>query len=310
MACCRTRSLRDLATRLHGTETQLDRVVRNLLDNAVRYARTAVTATVEVAGEVVLTVADDGPGIPAADRERVLERSGGCPRRTRRRIWDDPGVDLEGTRLAVYRSFARTGRPPHADDLAAELTTDGPTVRAGLRELARTRHLVLAGADEIIMAHPFSAVPLGFAVMGRRTLWWGGCAWDSFALPHLLPDEGEVLVSTRCPACARPHAVGVGGARPPDGGQVAHFLVPAAHMWDDVVHTCRHQRLFCSAACVDDWCRRSGSDRGYVMDLHTLWRLAARWYDGRLDRGYVRREPAAAKEYLRSVGLSGPFWGL
>jgi hypothetical protein len=27
-------------------------------------------------------------------------------------------------------------------------------------------------------------------------------------------------------------------------------------------------------------------------------------------RCYVRREPEAAKEYLRSVGLSGPFWGL
>ena len=23
--------------------------------------------------------------------------------------------------------------------------------------------------------------------MGARVLWWGGCAWDSFALPHLLP---------------------------------------------------------------------------------------------------------------------------
>lgn len=46
------------------------------------------------------------------------------------------------------------------------------------------------------------------------------------------------------------------------------------------------------------------------MDLATLWRLAAHWYDGRLDRGYVRREPEQAKEYLRSVGLSGPFWGL
>ena len=32
------------------------------------------------------------------------------------------------------------------------------------------------------MAHPFSTVPLGFSVMGNRTLWWGGCAWDSFAL--------------------------------------------------------------------------------------------------------------------------------
>jgi hypothetical protein len=47
-----------------------------------------------------------------------------------------------------------------------------------------------------------------------------------------------------------------------------------------------------------------------VLDLGTLWRLAAHWYDGRLDRGYVRREPSQAAAYLRGVGLSGSFWGL
>ena len=225
-------------------------------------------------------------------------------------VCNDAGVSLEDLRLAVYRSFASTGRAPDVDDLTEQLAVDAGTVRAGLIELVRARHLVLDDADQIVMAHPFSAVPLGFAVMGRRTLWWGGCAWDSFALAHLLPDEGDVLVSTRCPACSRPHAWNVGPERQPDGEQVAHFLVPVAHMWDDVVHTCRHQRLFCSEECVDSWCRESGSRRGYVMDLSTLWRLASHWYDGRMDRGYVRREPEVAKEYLRSVGLSGPFWGL
>jgi hypothetical protein len=62
-----------------------------------------------------------------------------------------------------------------------------------------------------------------------------------------------MLVATRCPACGHPHAWNIGSRRPPDGRQVAHFLVPAARMWDDVVHTCRHQRLFCSPDCVDAW---------------------------------------------------------
>jgi hypothetical protein len=77
-----------------------------------------------------------------------------------------------------------------------------------------------------------------------------------------------------------------------------------------VVHTCRNQRLFCSEGCVDEWLAATGSARGYVMDLGTLWRLAEHWYDGRLERGYTRREPSQAAEYLRRVGLSGPFWGL
>ncbi|RGC68204.1 Alkylmercury lyase [Micromonospora sp. MW-13] len=218
-------------------------------------------------------------------------------------------TEFEDLRLAVYRPFARTGRATRVEDLAATVGTDIGTVRAGLAELARTRHVALDQAGRIVMAHPFSAVPLGFAVMGRRTLWWGGCAWDSFALPQLLREEGEVLVSTRCPACSRPHAWNVGADGPPDGDQVAHFLVPVARVWDDVVHTCGRQRLFCSDECVDVWCRQTRSTRGYVMDLPTLWRLAAHWYDGRLDRGYLRREPEAAKEHLRSVRLSGPFWG-
>ena len=169
---------------------------------------------------------------------------------------------------------------------------------------------MLDDLDRVLMAHPFSAIPLGFAVMGARTLWWGGCAWDSFALPHLLPDEPEVLVSTRCPGCDRALAWRVSREAPPAGEEVAHFLVPAARMWDDVVHTCGNQRLFCDAACVGAWLARTGHERGYVMDLGTLWRLAGGWYAGRLDRGYTRRDPGQAAAYFRAIGLDGPFWGL
>lgn len=58
-----------------GDAQMLRRMVANLLDNAVRYAATTVWVAVSERGdEVVLQVGDDGPGIPAADRERVLER--------------------------------------------------------------------------------------------------------------------------------------------------------------------------------------------------------------------------------------------
>lgn len=209
-------------------------------------------------------------------------------------------MDTEDVRLAVYGSFAVTGRPPERDSLDED----------ALRELHEHRDVVLGADDEIVMAHPFSTVPLGFSVMGRETLWWGGCAWDSFALPHLLPDEPDVLVATRCPGCDAALAWVVERGAPPTGDEVAHFLIPAAHMWDDVVHTCGNQRLFCGEECVASWLARSGHERGYVMDLATLWRLARGWYEGRLERGYQRREPSEARDYFRSVGLSGPFWGL
>lgn len=219
-------------------------------------------------------------------------------------------LDLEDLRLAIYRAFATDGRVPDTDGLAALLGVDAGSVRAGLHELAQARHLVLDAGDRILMAHPFASVPLGFAVMGSDTLWWGGCAWDSFALPHLVTAERDVLVSTRCPACGRPLAWVVGREAPPSGGEVAHFLVPAARIWDDVVYTCANQRLFCAEACVDAWLSRSGNERGDVMDLATLWRFASGWYAGRLERGYVRRDPGEAKAYFREAGLEGPFWGL
>lgn len=219
-------------------------------------------------------------------------------------------MDVEQLRVTVYRELAATGRVPDAAGLADLVGAGVDDVAAGLRELAMSRHVVLDTEGRIVMAHPFATVNLGFSVMGPSTLWWGGCAWDSFALPHLLPDQAPVLVATRCPGCGRPHAWVVGTEDPPTGDQVAHFLVPTAHMWDDVVHTCRHQNLFCDDGCVADWLARTGNARGDVMDLATLWRFARGWYAGRLEYGYTRREPAEAKDYFREVGLSGPFWGL
>ena len=216
---------------------------------------------------------------------------------------------LEDLRLTVYGAFV-AGRTPTVAWLSDRLGASDAEVRAGLGDLAGRRHLALGADGEITMAHPFTTVPLGFSVMGSDRLWWGGCAWDSFAVPHLLPEQSPVLVATTCLACGRAHAFTVDGDAPPEGDQVAHFLVPAARMWDDVVHTCGNQRIFCSTDCVDSWLAEQGLERGYVMDLATLWRLASGWYAGRLERGYVRREPSAAADYLRDAGLSGTFWGL
>jgi hypothetical protein len=219
-------------------------------------------------------------------------------------------VDSEDVRLAVYDGFVREGSPPPPHQLAEQLDQPVGEVREALSELAALRHVVLDDTGRIVMAHPFAGVPLGFSVMGAATLWWGGCAWDSFAMPHLLPWEPALLVATTCPACGAPHAFNVTRSGPPPGDQVAHFLVPVAHMWDDVLTTCANQRIYCSEACVGDWLDRTGHVRGEVMDLATLWHFASGWYTGRLERGYTRREPAEAADYLRGVGLSGAFWGL
>ena len=218
-------------------------------------------------------------------------------------------MDIEDLRLLVYDDFRRTGRVPSNGEMAAMLGVTEAKVTAGIRQLASQRHVALDAAGAIVMAHPFATINLGFSVMGRDTLWWGGCCWDSFALAHLLTDEPDVLVATQCPGCGLPNAWVVSRDGPPVSDWIAHFLVPAAHVWDDVVHTCGNQRLFCSEQCIDEWLTRTGNTRGYVMDVESLWNFASRWYEGRLERGYVRREPSQAKDYFRSVGLVDPFWG-
>jgi signal transduction histidine kinase len=63
------------AVQLFGDQNQLSRAVRNLFDNAERYAATTVTVTlIEMERTVTLAVADDGPGIPPPQRDLVFER--------------------------------------------------------------------------------------------------------------------------------------------------------------------------------------------------------------------------------------------
>ncbi|HEX9343206.1 MAG TPA: ATP-binding protein, partial [Actinomycetota bacterium] len=52
-------------------------VLTNLLDNAVKYSPDGAPIRIEArrdAGQAVLAVEDAGPGVPAADRERIFER--------------------------------------------------------------------------------------------------------------------------------------------------------------------------------------------------------------------------------------------
>jgi signal transduction histidine kinase len=60
---------------VRGHRMQLIRALDNLLDNAQRHAESVIEVTVEREGDqAVVTVTDDGPGIPPQDRERVFER--------------------------------------------------------------------------------------------------------------------------------------------------------------------------------------------------------------------------------------------
>lgn len=105
-----------------GNEEALRLLLTNLVDNALRY--TPAGGRVEVRAfrsgkDAVLEVADDGPGIPAAERARVFDR-----------FYRVPGTDVPGSGLglAIARQVAELH---HARiELADGLDGRGLTARA------------------------------------------------------------------------------------------------------------------------------------------------------------------------------------
>ncbi|WP_229758611.1 sensor histidine kinase [Peterkaempfera bronchialis] len=107
-----------------GDRGQLRRMIRNLLDNAERHARSAIDVRVgaDGSGDALLVVQDDGPGIPEPDRQRVFER---FTRLDDARARDDGG---SGLGLAIVREIAaRHGGSVRAD------TADGGGARLTVR---------------------------------------------------------------------------------------------------------------------------------------------------------------------------------
>jgi signal transduction histidine kinase len=109
-----------------GEPDALRRVVANLVDNAVRHARSRVSVSAAADGRwAVITVVDDGPGIPEADRDRVFER---FTRLDDGRGRDDGGAGLG---LAIARELVR--RHAGTVDLSDAAGTAEPGLRVQVR---------------------------------------------------------------------------------------------------------------------------------------------------------------------------------
>lgn len=101
--------------RIVGDRDALARVVQNLLDNALRHARTTVTVTLTATGRAVLTVTDDGPGIATDQRERVFDRF--------TRLDDARSRDAGGTGLGL--AIVRDVVLQHGGDVGVEDAAPG-----------------------------------------------------------------------------------------------------------------------------------------------------------------------------------------
>ncbi|MDX2524674.1 sensor histidine kinase [Streptomyces europaeiscabiei] len=89
----------------HGNLDEYERLLRNLIDNAARHAAHRIQITIRNQDDwVVLTVHDDGPGVPAEDAERIFER---FVRLDDARSRDQGGTGLG---LAIARDLAHRHR--------------------------------------------------------------------------------------------------------------------------------------------------------------------------------------------------------
>jgi two-component system sensor histidine kinase QseC len=103
-------------TKVAGDADMLRILMRNLIDNAIRYTPAGGRVLVEVR-ERMLSVTDTGPGIPASERERVFDRF--------HRL---AGQDTEGSGLGlsiVARIAERHGATIHLADGFASANGDG-----------------------------------------------------------------------------------------------------------------------------------------------------------------------------------------
>jgi hypothetical protein len=140
-------------------------------------------------------------------------------------------------KTAIYRWIADTTRAPSADEIARHLGETPAEVRAAFARLFGKRVLFLEPDGETIrMAPPFSAVPTQHSVrVGDRT-YFANCCWDSLGIPAALHAEAEVF--SRCEETLDPVHLRVGREGPVDPQPVvAHFAVPAAKWWADLVYT-------------------------------------------------------------------------
>lgn len=140
-------------------------------------------------------------------------------------------------KLKVYELTVQNAAIPNSMDVSAALGVSQELVEESFERLHAKRLLVPEPGDlsKIRMAHPFSGVKTTFQVEVEDRSYYANCVWDAFGIPAALHKDGTI------------HAVDgftgellrleIKDGQPGASPYLAHFAVPAAHWWDDIVFT-------------------------------------------------------------------------
>jgi alkylmercury lyase-like protein len=139
-------------------------------------------------------------------------------------------------RHEMMAQFVRRTTAPSPGDVAGALGASTARVRAAFRRLADAHVLVLrAGSEDIVMAHPLSAVPTPFRVHVAGRAYWPNCAWDALGVAAMFGADARIEAS--CGDCALPCRIAVVDGRLLCDPLRFHFAVPARRWWDDIAFT-------------------------------------------------------------------------
>ena len=140
-------------------------------------------------------------------------------------------------KLAIYQITADTGSIPSAGEVAQRIDSSEEQLIAAFARLHQKRLLVPEPGDpaRIRMAPPFSGVPTAFPVeaLGRR--YFANCVWDAYGIAAAL--HADALIPTEDAFSGEALVLEVRNGEPILHDYVAHFAVPAAKWWDDIVFT-------------------------------------------------------------------------
>jgi len=149
-----------------------------------------------------------------------------------------PEHDLETkVKLAIYEVTAKTGRDPNSLAVSRKIDVDESEVVAAFGRL-HTKLLLLpepGDPSRIRMAPPFSGIATAFPVEANGRNYFANCVWDAYGIAAALHCDAISRASDG--HTGEPLTLEVKNGRPVLKPYVAHFAVPAAQWWDNLIFT-------------------------------------------------------------------------
>lgn len=149
-----------------------------------------------------------------------------------------PDHDLDTkVKLAIYEITAATGRIPNSAEVSVKLDIVESEVLGAFGRLHAKRLLLPEPNDptRIRMAPPFSGIPTSFPVEANGQQYYANCVWDAYGIAAALNCDAISLASDG--HTGEQLTLEVKNGAPVLKSYVAHFAVPAAHWWDNLIFT-------------------------------------------------------------------------